>query len=62
MRAETPEGDPVFWLTGNFENTPPIRPDNDTLALDNGYASLVPCKIDVTDYGYMDKLRVMIND
>ena len=27
------------------------------LALDSGYASLVPCKIDVTDYDFMATLN-----
>ncbi|MDR2968612.1 MAG: 5'/3'-nucleotidase SurE [Tannerellaceae bacterium] len=57
MRTETPHGTPAFWLTGEFENRLPIHPDNDTLALDGGYASLVPCKIDVTDYAYMAQLK-----
>ena len=33
------------------------HPDNDMLALDSGYASLVPCKIDVTDYNFMATLN-----
>lgn len=53
-RSENASGKPVFWLTGNFEAAQPILPDNDTLALDNGYASLVPCKVDVTDYKWME--------
>lgn len=57
MRSEAPGGDPVYWLTGDFENRIPIHPDNDTLALDSGYASLVPCKLDVTDYDYLNKLK-----
>ncbi|WP_280750671.1 MULTISPECIES: 5'/3'-nucleotidase SurE [unclassified Parabacteroides] len=57
MRSEAPRGETVFWLTGDFENRKPIHPENDTLALDSGYASLVPCKIDVTDYDYMNRLR-----
>jgi len=57
MRAEAPNGETVFWLTGDFENAKPIHRDNDTLALDSGYASLVPCKIDVTDYDYMTKIN-----
>lgn len=57
MRAEAPHGEPVFWLTGDFENRVPIHPDNDTLALDSGYASLVPCKIDVTDYDFLIALK-----
>lgn len=55
-RSENAQGDPVFWLAGAFENTKPIHPDNDTLALDSGYASLVPCKVDVTDYDFMNKI------
>ncbi|MFA6767508.1 MAG: 5'/3'-nucleotidase SurE [Parabacteroides sp.] len=50
----------VYWLSGNFKNNQPIHPDNDTLALDNGYASLVPCKIDVTDYVFLETLKQMI--
>lgn len=56
MRTESPGGKPVFWLTGNFENRRPIHPENDTLALDSGYASLVPCKIDITDYDFMIRI------
>ena len=49
------DGNLEFQLAGSFENSQPIHPDNDTLALDNGYASLVPCRIDVTDYEWMEK-------
>ena len=44
-------------LAGAFENAKPIHADNDTLALDSGYASLVPCKIDVTDYDFLAQLK-----
>lgn len=56
-RSENATGEPVFWLSGSFENKKPIHVDNDTLALDSGYASLVPCKIDVTDYDYLERLK-----
>lgn len=55
-RSENATGEPVFWLSGEFENANPIKQDNDTCALDNGYASLVPCKIDVTDYEFMSRI------
>lgn len=55
-RSENASGEPVFWLTGSFENAKPIHPDNDMLALDSGYASLVPCKVDVTDYDFMRQI------
>jgi 5'-nucleotidase len=35
----------------------PLLPQYDTVALDEGYASLVPCKIDVTDYPFIEKLK-----
>lgn len=56
VRSENATGKPVYWLTGHFE-TAHVHPDNDILALDSGYASLVPCKVDVTDYDYLEKLR-----
>lgn len=56
-RSEDAGGRPVFWLTGEFESRQPIHPDNDMLALDEGYASLVPCKVDVTDYHFMSTLQ-----
>jgi 5'-nucleotidase len=51
------QGKTVFWLTGHFQSDEPILPDNDMNMLHEGYASLVPCKIDLTDYELMDKLQ-----
>ncbi|MDR1202940.1 MAG: 5'/3'-nucleotidase SurE [Tannerellaceae bacterium] len=62
MRSENASGDPVYWLTGSFDEAKPIHPENDTLALNDGYASLVPCRIDVTDYDFMQKLQSMIKE
>ncbi|MDR1919853.1 MAG: 5'/3'-nucleotidase SurE [Tannerellaceae bacterium] len=59
MRSENAAGAPVYWLTGSLDASQPPHPENDTLALDEGYASLVPCKVDVTDYEWMDKLSAM---
>jgi 5'-nucleotidase len=56
--CETDEnGDPAYRLTGEYERTGPDYPDNDVTLLDNGYASLVPCKLDVTDYTFMNELK-----
>ncbi|MDR1500410.1 MAG: 5'/3'-nucleotidase SurE [Tannerellaceae bacterium] len=60
MPSHNAWGEPVYWLTGSLQDTTPIHPDNDTSALDAGYASLVPCKIDVTDYVYMEELSLMV--
>lgn len=62
ISSQNAKKEPVYWLAGAFENARPIEPDNDTLALENGYAAVVPCKIDVTDYPFMEKLADLIND
>jgi len=51
----------VFWMTGHLTVKDPTDQLNDTTALEEGYASLVPCKIDVTDYDYMDSLTQKFN-
>jgi 5'-nucleotidase len=57
MCAQTPDGEPVYWLTGDYVDAQPLHPDNDTLALNDGFASLVPCKIDLTDYTLLQTLK-----
>ena len=45
-----PQGRAYFWLTGYFENHEPEATDTDEWALTNGFISIVPTKIDLTDY------------
>ena len=52
-----PRGGAYFWLTGYFENHEPEAEDTDEWALDHGYISIVPTKIDLTAYDAMDKIR-----
>ncbi len=54
-RSEDGNGKTVYWLTGEFRNDD-THPDNDMLILNSGYASLVPCKVDVTDYALLKDL------
>ena len=51
------DGQSEYWLTGDYINYEPVYPDGDTSRLDEGYASLVPGLIDVTNYAFMDTLR-----
>lgn len=44
-----PRGKDYYWMTGKFINMDE-RPDTDVEALEAGYASVVPVKIDFTDY------------
>ncbi|MCC8095497.1 MAG: 5'/3'-nucleotidase SurE [Tannerellaceae bacterium] len=62
MCSANASGEPVYWLTGSFKNTHPEDQGNDTLALKEGYASLVPCKIDVTNYDYIEQLKSIITE
>jgi len=49
-KRSDPQGRAYFWLTGYFENHEPNAKDTDEWALTNGYISIVPTKIDLTDY------------
>ena len=58
MRSENAVGQPVYWLTGNFACREPRHPEDDMIALESGYASLVPCKVDVTDYEFLKQFTL----
>ena len=47
----------VFWMTGNFENWETENEKNDEWALANGYAAVVPVKIDMTAYDIMQEFK-----
>ena len=53
-----PQGRPYYWMTGVFVNLEPSATNTDEHALSEGYISVVPTKIDMTDYDFMDKLEV----
>ena len=52
-----PQGRTYFWLTGYFKNHEPDARDTDEWALANGYVSVVPSKIDMTDYDMLKSLK-----
>lgn len=52
-----PYGRNYYWLTGYFHNHEPESTDTDEWALANGYVSVVPAKIDMTDYDYLNTLN-----
>jgi 5'-nucleotidase len=55
-RRTDPQGRLYFWLTGNFENFEPQSEDTDEWALNNGYVSIVPTKIDMTAYDFLNDI------
>jgi 5'-nucleotidase len=56
-KRKDPMGRTYYWLTGMFQNQEPEAIDTDEWALANGFVSVVPVSVDMTAYGYMDKLR-----
>ncbi len=52
-----PRGRKYYWLTGHFENLEPEATDTDEYYLDNNYATVVPCIIDVTDFEFIKEGR-----
>jgi 5'-nucleotidase len=51
-----PRGYEYFWLTGYFLNEEPLSVDTDEYALANGFISIVPVSIDLTNYKELDRL------
>lgn len=47
----------IYWLTGRFQDDEPNTPDSDEWALAHGYVSIVPVKIDMTDYQLLARLK-----
>lgn len=50
VKREDPHHSPYYWMTGDFDNFEPEATDTDEWALTNGFASVVPVKVDFTAY------------
>lgn len=57
LKHETPSGRDVYWLTGNLSLAEPTSERWDVPLLQRGYATVVPCNIDVTDYHALEQLQ-----
>jgi 5'-nucleotidase len=57
VRETDGDGALLFRLTGEYQAAEPLCPDHDVVLLDGGYASIVPCRIDVTDVAFMNELK-----
>lgn len=51
----------IHWLTGYFENSEPNNELTDEWALDKGFASVVPTKVNMTDYDLLKDLQSLEN-
>ena len=47
----------IYWLTGNFENDEPSDEMTDEWALANRYVSVVPVKVDMTNYDLIASIK-----
>jgi len=57
-KRDDPRGNGYYyWMTGYFHNLEPDASDTDEWALANGYISIVPTRIDMTDYQMMEDLK-----
>lgn len=56
-RSADGNGRDVFWMTGNFENWEEDNVNTDEWALANGYAAVVPVKIDMTAHDFVPELK-----
>ncbi|MDR0954415.1 MAG: 5'/3'-nucleotidase SurE [Rikenellaceae bacterium] len=56
-RREDPRGRDYYWLTGAFLNQEEHATDTDEYALREGYVSVVPMQVDMTNYRQLDKIK-----
>ena len=57
-----PHGGTYFWLTGYFDNYEPNNKETDEWALANNYISVVPAKLNSTEFEYLKILKKRYND
>lgn len=53
--------DQIYRLTGYYKNDEPDASDTDAWALQNGFAAVTPCTIDVTNYDLIERLKTNIS-
>lgn len=52
-----PRGYEYYWMVGHYKNDEPDAEDTDQWALNHGYVAITPTTVDVTDYGFLNKLK-----
>lgn len=62
ISAAHPFGQQAFWLTGTFTDLEPMASDTDFSALRAGYCSIVPIHVDMTAHGFIEELKLMIDE
>lgn len=57
LTAKDPHGKTVYWLTGAFNNLDPGNTESDEWVLEQGYAALVPLKVDMTAHSFLESIK-----
>jgi 5'-nucleotidase len=57
-----PRGYEYFWLTGYYHNEEPKATDTDEHALNNGYISVVPISIDLTNHSELFRMNSIFQE
>jgi len=52
-----PRGRVYFWMAGEPFDLDKDDPETDVWAIRGGYISITPVQFDLTDYGFMEKLK-----
>ena len=53
-----PHGYDYYWMVGDYRNDEPEATDTDQWAVNNGYISITPTKIDITDYDWIKNFEL----
>ncbi len=56
VTRQDPKGSPYYWIGGEYP-TAALDKDHDYYAIENGYVSITPLKLDMTDYDVIPKLQ-----
>ena len=56
-KREDPHQLPYYWMTGDFVNYEEDDESTDEYALKHNYASIVPCKFDLTAYHALESMK-----
>lgn len=62
LKRQDPAGRNYYWLSGNFINAEQMSDDTDEWAMEQGYAAIVPVKIDMTAYEFINDLKTWLPD
>ncbi len=57
--CDHPRGYKYYWVVGKYECLDDRR-SSDQRSLEDGYVTVTPVQVDVTAYGYIDELRLMV--